>query len=186
MTVIIGIDPGSRRTGYGLIRMEGNRHIYLTSGHLNLTTQTDLAAKLRHIYKGIQEIMDTYAPHEAAVEQVFMHENPNSALKLGQARGAAIVALNIPVTEYSARQIKKSVVGRGAADKAQVQFMVQRILNLTQSLQADAADALAIALCHAHARTFQHLTAVIQQQGNVPAHRQNSLINQAFRRRRRR
>jgi crossover junction endodeoxyribonuclease RuvC len=156
MTVIIGIDPGSRRTGYGVIRLEGNRHIYLASGHLDVASLT-ACDRLRQIYVGVQEIMQSYQPHEAAIEQVFMHENPNSALKLGQARGAAIVALSIPVAEYSARQVKKSVVGHGAAKKEQVQFMVQRLLNLKSPLQADEADALAVALCHAHARNLRKL-----------------------------
>lgn len=154
MTVIIGIDPGSRRTGYGVIRLQGNRHIYLTSGHLDVSSYP-LAERLRQIFLGLQEIMQSYQPDEAAIEQVFMHENPGSALKLGQARGAAIVALAMPVNEYSARQVKKSVVGNGAAKKEQVQFMVQRLLNLSGKLQADAADALAVALCHAHVRNLQ-------------------------------
>ena len=156
MTIIIGIDPGSRRTGYGVIRLDGNRHVYLTSGHVDVASYP-FAERLQHIYLGIQEVMRSYQPVEAAIEQVFMHENPNSALKLGQARGAAIVALSMPVAEYSARQVKKSVVGHGAAKKEQVQFMVQRILNLTGKLQADAADALAVALCHAQARNLKKL-----------------------------
>jgi crossover junction endodeoxyribonuclease RuvC len=156
MTVIIGIDPGSRRTGYGVIRLEGNRHIYLASGHIDVAAYP-VAERLRKIFLSLQEIIQTYRPDEAAIEQIFMHENPNSALKLGQARGAAIVALDLPVTEYSARQVKKSVVGHGAANKDQVQFMVKRLLNLANKLQADAADALAIALCHAHARGLKKL-----------------------------
>lgn len=156
MTVIIGIDPGSRRTGYGVIRLEGNRHIYLASGHLNLLSYP-AHQRLRQIFLGVQEIMQSYQPHEAAIEQVFMQDNPNSALKLGQARGAAIVAFDIPFAEYSAREVKKSVVGHGGADKEQVQFMVKRLLNLTGNVQADAADALAIALCHAHARNIKKL-----------------------------
>lgn len=157
MTVIIGIDPGSRRTGYGVIRLEGNRHIHIASGHLNLIAYP-AAERLRKIYLGLQEIINQYQPHEAAIEQIFMHENPNSALKLGQARGAAIVAFDmIPVAEYSARQVKKSVVGHGAATKEQVQFMVQRLLNLSGGLQPDTADALAVALCHAHARNLRRL-----------------------------
>lgn len=156
MTVILGIDPGSCRTGYGVIRLEGNRHIHIESGYLNLLSYPS-TIRLRHIFLGIQEIIKKHNPHEAAIEQVFMHENPDSALKLGQARGAAIVALNMPVAEYSARQVKKSVVGHGAAKKEQVQFMVRRLLNLSQALQADAADALAIALCHAHARNINLL-----------------------------
>lgn len=162
MTVIIGIDPGSRRTGYGVIRIEGNRYTYMTSGYLELTSYP-ACERLRQIFLGIQDIIQTYQPNEAAIEQVFMHENPNSAIKLGQARGAAIVALTIPITEYSARQVKKSVVGTGAADKLQVQFMVQRLLNLTaKKLQPDAADALAVALCHAHARGLNKLGIVFR------------------------
>ena len=156
MTIIIGIDPGSRHTGYGVIRLDGNRHIYLTSGHIDVGSYP-FCERLRQIYLGLKEIITSYQPHEAAIEQVFMHENPGSALKLGQARGAAIVALNMPVEEYSARQVKKSVVGHGAAKKEQVQFMVQRLLNLKGELQADAADALAIALCHAQARNLKRL-----------------------------
>lgn len=156
MTVIIGIDPGSRRTGYGVIRLEGNRHIYLASGYINLLSYS-ACEKLRQIYLGIQEIVETYRPHEAAVEQIFMSDNASSALKLGQARGAAIVALNMPVSEYSAREVKKSVVGHGAAQKEQVQFMVGRLLNVQGQLQPDAADALAVALCHAQSRILNNL-----------------------------
>jgi len=156
MTTIIGIDPGSRRTGYGVIRLEGNRHIYLASGFLDVSS-LPVCERLRQIFLGLQQIIQSYQPQEAAIEQIFMHENPNSALKLGQARGAAIVALEIPVAEYSARQVKKSVVGHGAANKEQVQFMVKRLLNISSKLQADAADALAIALCHAAARNLRKL-----------------------------
>jgi crossover junction endodeoxyribonuclease RuvC len=156
MTTIIGIDPGSRRTGYGIIRVAGNRHIYVTSGFIDLTSYPPLE-RLRQIYLGLKTIIDTHQPDEAGIEQVFMHENPNSALKLGQARGAAIVALDMPVSEYSARQVKKSVVGHGAAAKDQVQFMVKRLLNITGELQVDAADALAVALCHAQSRALRKL-----------------------------
>lgn len=156
MTVIIGIDPGSRRTGYGIIRLVGNRHVYLTSGYLNLAS-FPANERLRKIYLGLLEVINLFQPEEAAIEQIFMQENANSALKLGQARGAAIVALDMPVEEYSARQVKKSVVGHGAATKDQVQFMVKRLLNLTGDLQPDAADALAVALCHAHVRGLRKL-----------------------------
>lgn len=161
MTTIIGIDPGSRRTGYGVIQLQGNRHIYLTSGYLDVASYPS-CERLRRIFVGLQEIIQQYRPQEAALEQVFMHENPNSALKLGQARGAAIVALEMPVAEYSARQVKKSIVGYGAANKEQVQFMVKRLLNLTGNLQPDAADALAIALCHAQARGLQKMGVVFR------------------------
>ncbi len=152
MTIIIGIDPGSRFTGYGVIQWEGSQSRYLDSGHLHLTA-SPLSERLQKIFSGLQAIMQLHQPHEAAIEQVFMHQNPNSALKLGQARGAAIVACgNISVAEYSARQIKQSVVGYGAADKNQIQHMVKRLLNISHTLQVDAADALAVALCHAHMR----------------------------------
>jgi crossover junction endodeoxyribonuclease RuvC len=118
--------------------------------------------RLHHIYLGVKAIMEKYQPHEAAIEQIFMKDNPSSALKLGQARGAAIVALTVPIAEYAAREVKKAVVGRGAADKSQVQFMVGRLLNLTQSLQADAADALAVALCHAQSRQLKQFTRLME------------------------
>jgi crossover junction endodeoxyribonuclease RuvC len=156
MTIIIGIDPGSQRTGYGVIRLEGNRNIYVTSGFIDLRSYP-IMERLRQIYLGLRTIIDTHQPEEASIEQVFMHENPGSALKLGQARGAAIVALDMPVQEYSARQVKKSVVGHGAADKEQVQFMVKRLLNITGTLQMDASDALAIALCHAQSRAMRKM-----------------------------
>jgi crossover junction endodeoxyribonuclease RuvC len=151
MTVIIGIDPGSCHTGYGIIRVEGNQSFHITNGCIHLA-KAPLNDRLQKIFAGLREVIEKYQPEEAAIEQVFMHENPGSALKLGQARGAAIVALTIPVAEYSARQVKQSVVGHGAAKKEQVQHMVGRLLNISEKLQADAADALAIALCHAHTR----------------------------------
>lgn len=162
MTVIIGIDPGSRITGYGVIRVEGNQSFYLASGCIQLSSEQP-AERLQKIFSGLQEIIHLFQPHEAAIEQVFMHENPGSALKLGQARGAAIVAFTIPVAEYSARQVKQSVVGYGAAKKEQVQHMVGRLLNLTERLQADAADALAIALCHAHTRFSLNKMGITKQ-----------------------
>jgi crossover junction endodeoxyribonuclease RuvC len=152
MAIILGIDPGSRITGFGVISSDGNKHEYLTSGCIKLT-QTEFPLRLRQIFVALSEIINTYNPQKAAIEQVFMHTNANSALKLGLARGAAITALvvkDIPVAEYSARQIKQAIVGYGAATKAQVQHMVKILLNLTGEIQEDAADALAIALYHAH------------------------------------
>jgi crossover junction endodeoxyribonuclease RuvC len=145
MTIIIGIDPGSRLTGFGIIRSEGNQNYYLDSGCIRITA-VNHGERLQQIFTGIAEVVRQYQPQQAAVEQVFMHQNPGAALKLGQARGAAIVALGLPISEYSARQVKQSVVGYGAAKKEQVQEMVKRLLNIPHSLQADAADALAIAL----------------------------------------
>ncbi|GAB3003974.1 crossover junction endodeoxyribonuclease RuvC [Psychrosphaera aestuarii] len=150
MPVILGIDPGSRITGYGIIRQQGAKFTYLGSGCIR-TPDADLSIKLNTIFNGLSEIIQQYQPETFAIEQVFLAHNPDSALKLGQARGAAIVAAtqgNLPVFEYSARQIKQAVVGTGAADKAQVQHMVQQILKLSGKPQADAADGLAVAICH--------------------------------------
>ncbi len=158
MTIIIGIDPGSRFTGYGVIQWEGNQSRYIDSGCLSISSYP-AAERLHKIFSGLQEIMQLHQPHEAAIEQIFMHQNPGSALKLGQARGAAIVALGKEVAEYSARQIKQAVVGYGAADKTQMQHMVKRLLNISHRLQADAADALGVALCHAHTRFCAHKIA---------------------------
>ncbi len=161
MTTIIGIDPGSRHTGYGVIKLTEQQSVYVTSGCIHLDNEQKLPERLQKIFSGLQEIIGLHQPIEAAIEQVFMHENPGSALKLGQARGAAIVALTIPVAEYSARQVKQAVVGYGAAKKDQVQQMVMRLLNITEKLQADAADALAIALCHAHSRLAIHQVGLV-------------------------
>lgn len=148
--IILGIDPGSRITGYGVIDFDGKKANYITSGCIKITADT-VAQKLQQVYYGIREVMTQFPPHEVAIEQVFVHQNPGSALKLGQARGAAIVAASldgIEVAEYSAKQIKQAVVGYGAAQKTQVQQMIKVLLNLSGVPQADAADALAVALCH--------------------------------------
>ncbi|MGJ8682394.1 crossover junction endodeoxyribonuclease RuvC [Paraglaciecola sp.] len=152
MSIILGIDPGSRITGYGVIKKVGNNSQYVGSGCIRVQG-TELAPRLKQIFDGVSEIIQQYQPTEFAIEQVFMAKNPDSALKLGQARGAAIVAattFDLPVAEYSARQIKQSVVGKGGADKSQVQHMVTYLLKLGATPQADAADALAVALCHTH------------------------------------
>lgn len=152
MNIILGIDPGSRVTGYGVIQQQGNKLTYLGSGIIR-TEVDDLPTRLKRIYAGVSEIIIQFQPSMFAIEQVFMAKNADSALKLGQARGAAIVAAvnhDLPVFEYAARLVKQTVVGKGAADKKQVQHMVTKILNLDESPQADAADALAIAISHAH------------------------------------
>lgn len=152
MSIILGIDPGSRITGYGVIKIERNKTIYLGSGCIKVA-HDELSVRLKRIFESVSEIITQFAPTSFAIEQVFMAKNPDSALKLGQARGAAIVAatqFDLPVAEYSARQIKQSVVGTGGADKAQVQHMVKQLLSLPKTPQADAADALAVALCHIH------------------------------------
>ena len=152
MTIILGIDPGSVKTGFGVIACEGNRHRYLTSGVIRLPGGP-LPARLKVIFESISTILAEFSPVEVAVEEVFMAKSAGSALKLGQARGAAVaacVSANLPVSEYTARQIKQSVVGTGAANKEQVQHMVKTLLGLPAAPQEDAADALAAALCHAH------------------------------------
>ncbi|MEW9798080.1 crossover junction endodeoxyribonuclease RuvC [Alteromonas sp. CYL-A6] len=150
--VILGIDPGSRVTGYGVIARRQGKLVYVASGCIRVGTQ-DLSARLNNIFIGVGDIIKQYQPAQFAIEQVFMARNPDSALKLGQARGAAIVAATqsgLDIAEYSARQIKQAVVGKGSADKTQVQHMVRHLLELSGTPQADAADALAVALCHAN------------------------------------
>lgn len=163
MAIILGIDPGSRITGYGVIRRQSNKTEYLGSGCIR-TSGDKLDLRLAQIFDGVSELIKQFKPVEFAIEQVFMAKNPDSALKLGQARGAAIVAatqFSLPVFEYSARQIKQSVVGKGNAEKGQVQHMVMHLLKLPSTPQADAADALAVALCHQH--TQQHLITLSGQ-----------------------
>ncbi|TFH86147.1 crossover junction endodeoxyribonuclease RuvC [Billgrantia azerbaijanica] len=152
--LILGIDPGSRITGYGVLDVASATPRYVASGCIRIQAE-DLAQKLAQVYAGIGELIAVHGPAEFAIEQVFMSKNADSALKLGQARGTAIVCAanhGLPVSEYGPRQIKQAVTGNGSADKAQVQHMVAAILGLDGTPQADAADALAIALTHAHAR----------------------------------
>jgi len=150
--LILGIDPGSRITGIGIIESDGrySQHIFSTCIRLG---NDDFPIRLGKIYQEIDNIIKEYRPQQMAIEDVFLSKNPSSALKLGQARGAAICATvmqGIPVFEYSAREIKQAVVGKGNADKTQVQQMVKILLNLQGKIQADTADGLAIALSHAH------------------------------------
>lgn len=150
ITVVLGIDPGSRFTGYGVVVKHQNKVEYLASGCINVA-KLGMYDRLRHIYSGICEIIDQYQPEEVAIEQVFVARNAKSALILGQARGVAIAAAvsrDLSVSEYAARQVKQAVVGTGKASKEQVAHMVQILLKLSGQPQADAADALAIALCH--------------------------------------
>ena len=154
MTILLGIDPGSRHTGYGVIEQVGNRSRALAFGTIS-TSGAEMAPQLGTIFAGLCEVMSAHRPEEVSIEKVFMARNPDSALKLGQARGAALTAVvqsGVPVFEYSARQVKQAVVGRGGAEKVQVAEMVKHLLGLEKRPQEDAADALAIALCHAHTR----------------------------------
>ncbi|AKX44772.1 crossover junction endodeoxyribonuclease RuvC [Thiopseudomonas alkaliphila] len=154
MTLILGIDPGSRITGYGVIRDTGKTCEYIASGCIR-TGSGELSERLKAVYLGISQVIELYQPELVGIEQVFMAKNPDSALKLGQARGVAIVAAaqsGLPVSEYSATQVKSAVAGSGRAAKEQVLMMVMHLLKLTKKPQIDASDALAVALCHAHHR----------------------------------
>ncbi|MEY4593198.1 MAG: hypothetical protein RIR18_2093 [Pseudomonadota bacterium] len=152
-TRILGIDPGLRITGFGIIDQQGQKLTYVGSGCIRSNDKEDLPQRLKTLLLGIQEVITQYQPNQAVIEKVFVNVNPQSTLLLGQARGAAISALvlaDLPVAEYTALQIKQSVVGHGKAAKEQVQAMVIRLLNLAGTPSADAADALAGAICHAH------------------------------------
>ena len=153
MTRILGIDPGSRITGYGIIE-ETSRgsNRYIASGSIRIKADS-FPERLKQIFDGITEVIALYQPTEMAIEQLFMHKNADSALKLGQARGAAICAsmnAGLPVSEYAARQVKQAIVGKGGAEKSQVQHMVKILLCIQGELQEDAGDALGISLCHSH------------------------------------
>lgn len=176
MAIILGIDPGSRVTGYGVIRQNGRQLEYLGSGAIR-TAVEDLPTRLKRIYAGVTEIITQFQPDMFAIEQVFMAKNADSALKLGQARGTAIVAAvnhDLPVFEYAARLVKQTVVGIGSADKVQVQDMVTRILQLSAQPQADAADALAIAITHAH--SIQHSLTVAKQSSQAVASEKEQVL----------
>jgi crossover junction endodeoxyribonuclease RuvC len=152
MTRILGIDPGSRKTGFGIIELEDRKIHHVINGRL-MVGDGDFADRLKQIFDGLTDIISRYQPQMMVVEKVFLHKNADSALKLGQARGAAISAgvnQDLPVFEYSATQIKKAVVGNGHAKKEQVQYMMSVILNLPELPDEDAADALACALTHAN------------------------------------
>jgi len=154
---ILGIDPGSRITGIGIIDTDGRRNQHVFSTCLRLG-DASFPARLGTIFSELTRIIREYQPLEMAIESVFVSNNPASALKLGQARGAAICAgviAGLPVAEYSPKEVKQATVGKGGADKAQVQHMVKLLLSLQGRLQVDTADALAVALCHAHASHLQ-------------------------------
>ena len=156
MTRILGIDPGSLRTGVGIVDVTPDgraRHVFHTA--LVVAHADDFPLRLKAIFDGLLELVNAYVPDEVAIERVFMARNPDSALKLGQARGAALCAVltrTLPVHEYAPTEIKRAVTGGGRADKTQVQHMVKMLLGLEATPQADAADALAVAIAHAHVR----------------------------------
>lgn len=150
----IGIDPGLRTTGFGVIDVEGQRLTYVASGTIESGDPAKgLPDRLGTLYQGVKEVLDTYQPESAAIEEVFLNVNPRSTLMLGQARGAVIAALvsaNLPVSEFSALRVKQAIVGTGRAAKPQVQEMVKRLLRLSRAPGSDASDALGVAICAAH------------------------------------
>ncbi|MFZ1233484.1 MAG: crossover junction endodeoxyribonuclease RuvC [Thiofilum sp.] len=161
---IMGIDPGSRFTGVGIVDSDGQRLLHVHSDCIKLGDRP-IPERLGMIFNGITDLIKLYQPDELAIESIFVATNAGGALKLGQARGAAICAAvvnHLSVHEYSPREVKQATVGKGSADKTQVQHMVKYLLNLHGKLQADSADALAVAICHSHA---SHLNNRIQQAG---------------------
>jgi crossover junction endodeoxyribonuclease RuvC len=152
---ILGIDPGTRVTGYGIVEKQGNRLIHVDNGAIYTHSKNELAVRLKTIHDELCRVIAEYGPETAAVEQIFVAKNVLSALKLGHARGAALLAAvnhHLPVFEYTALQVKNAVVGYGNAAKVQVQQMVRILVNLPEVAQEDASDALAVAICHAHSQ----------------------------------
>jgi crossover junction endodeoxyribonuclease RuvC len=159
---IIGIDPGLRRCGWGVIEASGNRLAFIACGALSPPSEMALADRLARLFEGIGELIARFAPDEAAVEETFVNQGARSALQLGQARGVVLMtpaSMGVPVAEYAANLIKKSVVGAGHAEKRQIEAMVKILLPQAQIASADAADALAVAICHAHHRRALRLAS---------------------------
>src|SRR5690606_34582621 len=163
---VLGLDPGSLRTGFGIVDCDARGEVHVASGCVQVRGP-NMAQRLHQIHRRLVELVEEYRPDEVAIERVFIHRNPDSALKLGQARGAALtaaVAGGAAVFEYAPRAVKLAVVGHGGADKAQVAHMVQVLLSIGEPATADVSDALAIALCHAHARrSVGRLAAMAQR-----------------------
>jgi crossover junction endodeoxyribonuclease RuvC len=160
MTRIIGLDPGLRNTGWGVIEADGSRLIYVADGAVHSDADAPLAQRLLQIHEQVLRVLKEFAPDEAAIEETFVNTDARATLKLGQARGVIMLAparLQIPVSEYAANTIKKSVVGAGHAEKAQVKHMVKVLLPRAALKTADSTDALAIAICHAHHRGVRSL-----------------------------
>lgn len=160
---ILGVDPGLQNTGWGVIESVGNRLRYVADGVVRSDPQLPTAERLRQLFDGLMEVIERYRPDEAAVEETFVNSNPTSTLKLGHARAAALIApakAGLPVAEYANNVVKKAVVGNGSADKGQVGFMIRRLLPLAGDASADAADALAVAITHAHLRKVKALRSV--------------------------
>lgn len=160
MRRILGLDPGLQRTGWGIIGIDGHRLSHIAHGVITSTSSDDLAHRLADLFRGLQHVITDWSPNEAAVEETFVNKNPASTLKLGTARGVVVLApaiAGLHVGEYPANLVKKSVVGSGHADKAQIMMMVNTLLPTAKVTSPDAADALAVAICHAHHRQTHRL-----------------------------
>ena len=165
---LLGLDPGLRRSGWGVIEIDGSRLVHIASGAVTSDSKAPLAERLSQLFTALTAIVETHRPDEAAVEETFVNKNPASTLKLGQARGAVMLApaqLGIPVAEYAANLIKKSLVGKGHADKNQIQAMINILLPGAKPQTADAADALAVAICHAHHRRAPAIAEALRVAG---------------------
>jgi crossover junction endodeoxyribonuclease RuvC len=161
--LILGVDPGLNRCGWGLVMSEGSRLSHVAHGVIKPPTQQQLASRLHDVFEGLSAVIEQYQPHEAAVEETFVNSNARAALVLGQARGVALAAAarrGLVVAEYAPATIKKAIVGSGAADKTQISFMVRRLLPTAGEVTADAADALGVALCHAAHGGFRRRAGV--------------------------
>lgn len=171
---VLGIDPGSCITGYGIVEQQGSRLVHVDNGAIFTDSAADFPGRLKRIFDGLTEVIAEFRPDEVAVENIFFASNAQSALKLGQARGAAIVAAvhaGLAVAEYSALQVKQAVVGQGKAEKGQVQKMLMVLLGLPEIAQADASDALAVAICHINSH------GLIRHTGPAPSKRATSWRN---------
>ncbi|WBV41915.1 crossover junction endodeoxyribonuclease RuvC [Pseudoroseomonas cervicalis] len=168
MVRLLGLDPGLQHTGWGVVESSGSRLRHLGDGVISTTADLSLAERLCQIHRALNTLLDLWKPDEAAVEHTYVNKNPGAALKLGQARGVVLLApamAGLPVAEYQAMEVKRAVVGTGHADKVQVAEMVRRLLPGATLKRADASDALAVAICHAHHRN----TRVALAKGYVPA-----------------
>ena len=155
--LILGLDPGLRATGWGLIQSSGTKITHIANGVVRVPNDKELSSRLSDLFSSLSEVIDNYSPNYAAVEEVFLNKNPASSLKLGQARGVVLLSAarnGIPVTEYSATKIKKSIVGSGHADKTQMRKMVTHLLPSSKIIGHDAVDALAVAICHSHYQSY--------------------------------
>ena len=162
---VLGIDPGLGTTGYGVIAISADRLVHLVHGEIKTDVDEPMPARLAHIFNNMSELINTWRPTAVAAESVFVHRNAGGALKLGHARGAALVAcarFDLPIAEYTPTQVKQTLTGRGRANKEQVQYMIHTLLNLRAVRSLDASDALAVAVCHWH-HAGNRLTAAIRE-----------------------